>query len=146
MRHDYAFSPTAEQVLRSKQAVLPARVRLRQVAGDELTHHVLFVCGKNRLRSPTAEQVFADWEGLETSSAGVNRDADCPVTPELLEWADTVLVMEASHRRKLTAQFGPSLRGKRVVCLNIPDNFEFMQPALVELLLAKVPGHLPPRG
>ena len=26
-----------------------------------MTHNVLFVCGKNRLRSPTAEQVFADW-------------------------------------------------------------------------------------
>lgn len=110
-----------------------------------MTHHVLFVCGKNRLRSPTAEHVFADWDGVETSSAGINRDADSPVTPELLDWADTILVMESSHRTKLTAQFGASLRGKRVASLDIPDNFEYMQPALVELLLAKVPRHLPPR-
>ena len=110
-----------------------------------MTHHVLFVCGKNRLRSPTAEHVFADWEGIETSSAGINRDADSPVTPELLDWADTVLVMEPSHRTKLTAQFGTSLRGKRVASLGIPDDYEFMQPALVELLLTKVPKHLPPR-
>lgn len=108
-------------------------------------HRVLFVCGKNRLRSPTAEHVFADWKGLETSSAGINRDADSPVTPELLNWADTILVMESSHRTKLAAQFGPSLRGKRVASLGIPDDFEYMQPALVELLLAKVPKHLPPR-
>jgi len=110
-----------------------------------LTHRVLFICGKNRLRSPTAEHVFADWEGVETSSAGINRDADSPVTPELLDWADTVLVMESSHRTKLTAQFGASLRGKRVASLDIPDKYEYMQPALVELLLAKVPKHLPPR-
>jgi predicted protein tyrosine phosphatase len=110
-----------------------------------LTHRVLFVCGKNRLRSPTAEHVFADWEGLETSSAGVNRDADCPVTPEILDWAHTVLVMESSHRAKLTAQFGASLRGKRIASLDIPDDYEYMQPGLVELLLAKVPKHLPPR-
>lgn len=108
-------------------------------------HHVLFICGKNRLRSPTAEHVFADWEGIETSSAGINRHADSPVTAELLDWADTVLVMEPSHRTKLTAQFGASLRGKRVASLGIPDDFEYMQPALVELLLAKVPKHLPAR-
>lgn len=72
--------------------------------------------------------------------------AATPVTPELLAWADTILVMESSHRRKLTAQFGPSLRGKRVASLDIPDDFDYMQPALVELLLAKVPRYLPPRG
>jgi predicted protein tyrosine phosphatase len=107
-----------------------------------LTQHVLFVCGKNRLRSPTAEHVFASWDGVETSSAGVNRDAESPVTPELLEWADLVLVMEPVHRKKLAAKFGAQLRDKRVICLGIPDDFEFMAPALVELLLAKVPRHL----
>lgn len=109
-----------------------------------MTHRVLFVCGKNRLRSPTAEHVFADWEGLETSSAGINRNADSPVTPELLDWADTILVMESSHRTKLTALFGGSLRGKRVASLDIPDDYEYMQPVLVKLLLAKVPKYLPP--
>ncbi|GGA88156.1 protein-tyrosine-phosphatase [Arenimonas soli] len=110
-----------------------------------MTHRVLFVCAKNRLRSPTAEHVFSDWEGVETSSAGINRDADSPVTPELLDWADTILVMEPSHRAKLVARFGSHLRGKRVVSLGIPDDYEYMAPALVELLLAKVPRHLPPR-
>ena len=110
-----------------------------------MTHRVLFVCGKNRLRSPTAEHVFSDWEGIETSSAGISRDADSPVTPELLDWADTVLVMESSHRAKLASRFGTHLRGKRVVSLDIPDDYEYMAPALVELLLARVPRHLPPR-
>lgn len=109
-----------------------------------MTHHVLFVCAKNRLRSPTAEHLFADWEGIETSSAGINRDAESPVTPELLDWADIVLVMESSHRSKLVAKFGKQLRGKRLASLDIPDDYEFMAPALVELLLAKVPRYLPP--
>jgi predicted protein tyrosine phosphatase len=110
-----------------------------------MAQHVLFVCGKNRLRSPTAEHVFADWEGIETSSAGVNRDADSPVTAELLNWADVILVMEAAHRAKLTARFAAQLRGKKVASLDIPDDYEFMAPALVELLRARVPKHLPPR-
>lgn len=47
--------------------------------------NVLFICSQNRLRSPTAEQVFADWPGVETASAGINHDAQVPVCPELLE-------------------------------------------------------------
>jgi predicted protein tyrosine phosphatase len=67
-----------------------------------MTLHVLFVCTQNRLRSPTAEQVFADWPGVETASAGVGNDADVPVGNELLAWADLVIVMEQAHRKKLS--------------------------------------------
>lgn len=104
---------------------------------------VLFVCSRNRLRSPTAEQVFASWPGIETASAGINRDADNPVTPELLRWADLVFVMERRHRSKLSAKFKAHLAGKRVICLEIPDEFDYMEPALVKLLNAKVTRHLP---
>ncbi|WP_460758741.1 low molecular weight protein tyrosine phosphatase family protein [Lysobacter fragariae] len=105
--------------------------------------NVLFICSQNRLRSPIAEQVFADWPGIETSSAGVNQGADNPVTPELLGWADLIFVMERTHRSKLSAKFKQHLGNKRVVCLDIPDDYEFMDPALVRLLKAKVPGYLP---
>ena len=108
-----------------------------------MSRHVLFVCGKNRLRSPTAEHVFADWPGIETSSAGVNADADNPVTPELLEWADLVFVMERSHRAKLAAKFKAHLGNAKVVCLDIPDEFDYMDPRLVRLLQSKVPAYLP---
>lgn len=101
------------------------------------------MCSRNRLRSPTAEQVFASWPGIETASAGINRDADNPVTPELLQWADLILVMERAHRSKLSAKFKAQMAGKRVVCLEMPDRFDYMEPALVELLKARVPGHLP---
>lgn len=109
-------------------------------------HNVLFVCGKNRLRSPTAEQVFAGWPGVETASAGTGHDADCPVSAELIAWADTVLVMEASHRSKISARFQAQLRGKRVAVLGIPDDFDYMAPQLVRLLQDRVPRYLPPRG
>ena len=61
--------------------------------------HVLFICSQNRLRSPTAEQVFSGYLGLECASAGLNHDAENPVTPELLEWAEIIFVMEKAHRR-----------------------------------------------
>jgi len=105
---------------------------------------VLFVCSQNRLRSPTAEQVFADYPGVECSSAGTNRDAKNPLTPELVEWAEIIFVMEKEHRVKLRSKFGRYLANKRVICLEIPDEYEFMDPDLVRLLRAKVPPFLPP--
>ncbi|EPL06676.1 low molecular weight protein tyrosine phosphatase family protein [Pseudomonas sp. TH05] len=105
--------------------------------------NVLFICSQNRLRSPTAEQVFADWPGVETASAGINHDAQVPVCPELLEWADLILVMEPRHRSKLSSKFKPHLRDKKIICLNIPDDFEFMAPELIEILRKQVPQFLP---
>jgi len=110
-----------------------------------MTRNVLFICGKNRLRSPTAEQIFANWPGVETASAGVARDADNPLTPELAAWADLVFVMERSHRSRLPAACKSALAGTPVICLDIPDRYGFMAPDLVQLLMAKVPRHLPAR-
>lgn len=107
-----------------------------------MTRHVLFLCSQNRLRSPTAEQVFAGWPGVETASAGVLADADVPVSPELLQWADVIFVMERAHRTRLSSRYRQWLNGKRVICLDIPDDYDFMAPALVELLKKKVVPHL----
>ena len=106
---------------------------------------MLFICGKNRLRSPTAEEVFAAWPGIVTASAGLNHDAENPVTPELLQWADVIFVMERAQRAKLSAKFRQHLKSARVVCLEIPDEFEFMSHNLIQLLQARVPPHLPSR-
>ena len=103
---------------------------------------LLFICSQNRLRSPTAEQIFATYPNTEAASAGTDNDAEVPVTEELLEWADIIFVMEKTHRSKISKKFRPCLNGKRIVCLNIPDKFEFMDPALVRLLRAKVPKFL----
>ncbi len=105
--------------------------------------HVLFICSQNRLRSPTAEQVFAGQPDIECESAGLNNDADNPVTPELVEWADLIFVMEKAHRSKLSAKFGQHLKNARVVCLDIPDRFDFMDTELVRLLKAKITRFLP---
>lgn len=105
--------------------------------GRRMTN-VLFLCGRNRRRSPTAEAVFAAHSGIEVASAGVSGGADLPVDAELLEWADIVFVMEPAHRAKLNARFGAAMRNIRVVCLDIPDKYAFMDPVLVRLLKARV--------
>ncbi len=103
---------------------------------------VLFICSMNRLRSPTAEQVFAAHPGIECDSAGLNNDADNPVTGELVEWAELIFVMERVHRSKLSRRFKRHIGNRRVVCLDIPDDYDFMEPALVDMLKRKVTPHL----
>ena len=97
----------------------------------------LFICSRNRLRSPTAEQVFASWPNVETDSAGLASDAAVPLSSEQIAWANIIFVMEKSHRSRLSSRFQTHLGGKRVVCLDIPDNYEYMQPELVQLLEVK---------
>ncbi|WP_412526007.1 low molecular weight protein tyrosine phosphatase family protein [Burkholderia lata] len=96
-----------------------------------------FICGRNRMRSPTAEAVFAAWPDVETDSAGLAPDADTRLSAEQLDWADVVFVMERAHKARLAAQFGAHLRHKKIVCLDIPDRYAFMQPELVTLLERK---------
>jgi predicted protein tyrosine phosphatase len=104
---------------------------------------VLFVCSQNLLRSPTAEQVFANYPGIECTSAGLARDTHNPVTNELVEWAELIFVMEKVHLRKLRNRFGKHIKKQRVICLDIPDDYDFMDPALIEVLNEKVPPLLP---
>lgn len=99
---------------------------------------LLFVCSQNRLRSPTAEAVFSQYEGLEVDSAGLDRGAEVLLSSEAIQWSDIIFVMEKSHRSKLSKKFQPWLKNKQVICLNIPDEYDYMEPALVELLKKKV--------
>jgi len=103
---------------------------------------LLFICSANRLRSPTAEQVFCEYPDVEARSAGTNNDAVDPLTPEHFEDIDIVFVMEKAHRNKVSRKFKASLKKARLVCLNIPDDYEFMQPELIALLKARVTPHL----
>jgi predicted protein tyrosine phosphatase len=105
--------------------------------------NILFICGKNKWRSPTAEQIFSDYSGIDCLSAGLSPESDTPVSPELLLWAERIFVMEKAHKTKLSEQFSKHLDKKRIICLNIPDRYRFMDPALIRILERKVIPHLP---
>ena len=104
--------------------------------------NLLFVCSENRLRSPTAEAVFSEYEGVNAIGAGTNSDAETTMSGDLVVWADIVLVMEKSHLNKVSKKYKELLKGKRLVCLDISDNYDCMQPELVKLLKAKVPRYV----
>lgn len=102
---------------------------------------VLFLCSRNKLRSPTAEFIFADYPNLETDSAGLARDAEIRLSEEQLAWADLIFVMESIHRTRLNQTFRRSLKSKKVIVLGIPDRYAFMDDELIAILKQKCAPH-----
>ena len=103
---------------------------------------VLFVCRENRVRSLTAEQVYRDRPDLEVRSAGIAEYAAVPLTVEMFEWADLVFVFSKRHQRIVEARFRDRSRRKTVVCLHLPDRFEYKSPELVTKLTGKLAHYL----
>ena len=100
--------------------------------------NVLFICSRNRKRSPTAEAIFSDFPGVEVSSAGTSVDAENAVSADQIDWADVIFVMEQVHGRRLQERFATVLERKKLVVLRIPDNYESMDKELIELLRRRV--------
>ena len=98
---------------------------------------VLLVCSQNRLRTPTAENGFASNPAIECASAGTNNDAENPLTNQLVEREEVVVVIEKQHRVNVSKTLSEHSGGKRIACLDIPYNLDFMQAELVALLEAR---------
>jgi predicted protein tyrosine phosphatase len=103
---------------------------------------VLFVCSRNQWRSPTAETLYRRHPGLEVRSAGTSPNARHPVSIDDLDWADVILVMEEKHKSRLLASYRPSLVNTPIHVLDIPDDYRYMQPELIEILQESVPSIL----
>jgi predicted protein tyrosine phosphatase len=95
---------------------------------------ILFVCTANRLRSPTAEDLFKGLGGHDVLSAGTDPGAPRPLTKELVASADLIFVMEAHHRERIRKRFKARPPDSAIVTLHIPDEFERGDPDLIALL------------
>nr|WP_115228173.1 phosphotyrosine protein phosphatase [Iodobacter fluviatilis] len=95
---------------------------------------VLFICSRNQWRSPTAEQSLRKHPQLQTRSAGTSPNARHTVSVDDIRWADVIMVMEEKHKSRLVAQFTRLLNNKPLYVLDIPDDYQFMDPELIELL------------
>lgn len=100
--------------------------------------HLLFVCSRNRWRSPTAEALFKNHPRYEARSAGTENGARVKITAGHLGWADLIFCMEKKHAERLHERFPQELTGKPLVTLRIPDDYGFMAPELVGLLRAEL--------
>jgi predicted protein tyrosine phosphatase len=104
--------------------------------------NVLFVCSRNQWRSPTAEQMFRRDARLAVRSAGTASSARHVVSAADIAWADAIVVMESEHKRRLRASFTRLLDHKPIHVLEIPDEYNYMDPELVALLEELVPAAL----
>ena len=104
--------------------------------------HVLFICRQNRRRSATAERIFAKNPALDVRSAGTDRDALVPVNTRMLDWAHVIFTMDADQRRSLVKAFPGNKAVGRIICLDIPDHYLFLDPKLVQLLEERANPHI----
>ena len=81
-------------------------------------------------------------QGFHVRSRGTEANARVRIAAGDLGWADIVFVMEPRHRERIRQKLRRELEGKRIVCLHIPDEYDYMDPALVELLKERLRPHI----
>jgi predicted protein tyrosine phosphatase len=103
---------------------------------------ILFVCARNKIRSYTAEKLFAGSQLYDVKTRGVAKDARIKLTAADLRWADLVFVMEKNHKDRIAAEFREAIAGKKIVVLFIEDIYEPMEESLVAVLRQQLAPHL----
>jgi predicted protein tyrosine phosphatase len=103
---------------------------------------VLFVCAQNKIRSLTAEKMFAASHLYQIRSRGVANDARIKITKGDIGWADVIFVMEKNHQNRITKSFRDDIIGKKIICLFIEDIYEPMELSLIEELKCKLTPYL----
>ena len=104
--------------------------------------NILFICSRNQWRSPTGEQVWKNHNELNVRSAGTSPRAKRTVNAKDIQWADVIFVMEEKHKSRLRAEFTRLLSYKDIQVLDIPDEYQYMDSELVEIMQQSVGGYL----
>ncbi|NVK62954.1 MAG: phosphotyrosine protein phosphatase [Flavobacteriales bacterium] len=105
--------------------------------------NILFVCSANKERSKTADDYFSEkYPHIQFDSAGTNlkicqKEGTNPMTEELADWADEIIVMEQKHAN-LINQHTDRNYARKIRILHIPDHYKYYQKELIELLEEKV--------
>lgn len=100
--------------------------------------NILFVCSRNQWRSPTAENHYRRHTVVNARSAGTSPRAKHTVSIDDIRWADVICAMEQKHKNRIKATFARAMQNKRILVLDIPDEYRFMDPELVELIESAV--------
>ncbi len=96
--------------------------------------NVLFVCSRNQWRSPTAERMFNGHAVIVARSAGTSLSARHRISHADIDWADVIMVMERKHRDRIVADYARLIEHTPIHVLEIPDEYKYMDPELIEVL------------
>lgn len=95
--------------------------------------NILFVCSKNKWRSPTAEAIYRNDSRLNVRSAGTSTSARKTISEIDIDWADLILVMENKHKKRITMEYG-YLDLPQIIVLDIPDDYKYMDEELILII------------
>jgi predicted protein tyrosine phosphatase len=104
--------------------------------------NILFVCSRNKWRSATAETIFKDNLNHIVKSGGTEPSAVVKVSAKTILWADTIFAMEKRHKQRLIEKFPEEIKNKKIVVLDIEDNYKYMDPELIEIIKKSVEPYL----
>jgi predicted protein tyrosine phosphatase len=104
--------------------------------------NVLFICSRNKWRSPTGEAIWQKHPHVNARSAGTSTKARKTVSVDDISWADVIFVMEQKHKNRLKAEYSRLLTHKSIYVLEIPDEYQYMDPELVQILKESVSHYL----
>lgn len=100
--------------------------------------NVLFVCSKNKWRSPTAESIYRNDERMNVRSAGISSSSKHRISERDIEWADLIFTMEEEHKSAIKSRFQKKLRIAEIYVLDIPDDYSYMDEELIEMIRSSV--------
>jgi predicted protein tyrosine phosphatase len=103
-----------------------------------MVKNILFVCSRNQWRSPTAENIYKNNTEFNARSAGTEPGARIKVTAKLIDWSDIIFAMEKKHKQRLIENFPVQMAGKIIIVLDIPDEYQYMDPELVDIIKLSV--------
>lgn len=103
--------------------------------------HILFVCNQGQFRSRTAQDLFQHDPDIEARAVGIDKTAPQRITPEDLTWADMIYCMMPEHR-KYIYRMGGTRSHLNIGVLFIPDDYDYNQPELVQILTNQLSGLL----
>ncbi|CAH0997540.1 hypothetical protein EMA8858_03674 [Emticicia aquatica] len=104
--------------------------------------NLLFVCSRNQWRSPTAEAIFKNSQEHQVQSAGTEPSARIKISEKLINWSDIIFVMEKKHKQRIDQRFASISNEKEIIILDIPDDYQFMDEELIELIKIAVSPYL----
>jgi predicted protein tyrosine phosphatase len=90
------------------------------------------------MRSRTAESIYSDDSRYIVKSAGISKNAQVKLSEDLIIWADIVFVMENKFKDIIVDLYPIEFISTKIVSLDIPDNYYFMETLLVELIKSRV--------
>jgi predicted protein tyrosine phosphatase len=99
--------------------------------------NILVVCGRNKIRSKTAEHIFKNDERINIRSVGLSTTSNRKIKIKDIEWANLILVMENKHKSRIVNTY-KNVEIPKIIVLEIGDEYKYLDKELCKILKSKI--------